>query len=173
MGMSGAKTLVSVDEYLHTAYEPDCDYVDGELEDRNVGLKDHSEAQAAALVYLCQRQKEWGIYVALSTRMRVSPTRFRVPDICVYTLPEPDEQVFTRPPFLCIEILSPEDRVSRMQRKIEDYLNFGVQYVWMIDPKRPIKAWIYTTEGMHEVRDGLLRTESPAIIVPLDELVKG
>jgi len=28
---------VSVEEYLHTVYEPDMDYVDGVLEDRNVG----------------------------------------------------------------------------------------------------------------------------------------
>jgi hypothetical protein len=65
--MSGARTLVSIDEYLHTIYEPDCDYVDGELEDRNVGEKDHSKMQAAFLVYFHQRRKQWGIYVAIQT----------------------------------------------------------------------------------------------------------
>jgi hypothetical protein len=29
--------VVSVEEYLQTAYDPDCDYVDGEVIDRNVG----------------------------------------------------------------------------------------------------------------------------------------
>jgi hypothetical protein len=29
--------LVSVDEYLSTSYDPDCDYVDGVVEERNVG----------------------------------------------------------------------------------------------------------------------------------------
>ena len=38
-----ATTLVSVEEYLSSVYEPECDYVDGEIEDRNVGEKDHSK----------------------------------------------------------------------------------------------------------------------------------
>ncbi len=167
--MSGAKTLVSIDEYPHSSYEPDCDYVHGELEDRNAGEKDHSKTMAALLFYLHQRRKQWGLYVGLTTRMRVSPARFRVPDICVYTLPEPDEQVFTRQPLLCIEVLSPEDRMSRMQRRIDDYLNFGVRYVWVADPKT-LKAWIYTADGMHECSDGVLRTENPDIAVPLRDL---
>jgi hypothetical protein len=37
------ETLVSVREYLSTAYYPDVDYVDGQLEDRNVGEKEHGE----------------------------------------------------------------------------------------------------------------------------------
>ncbi|HLH16967.1 MAG TPA: Uma2 family endonuclease [Bryobacteraceae bacterium] len=169
--MSGAKTLVSIDEYLHSSYEPDCDYVDGELEDRNVGEKDHSKMQAAFLLYFYQRRKQWGIFVIQETRMRVSATRFRVPDISVFLGPEPEEQVFTHPPFLCIEVLSPEDRVSRMQRRIDDYLNFGVPYVWVVDPKT-LKAWIYTAEGVRDVRDGVLRTENPDIAVPLKDLVE-
>jgi len=37
-----SRTLVSVDEYLHTSYDPDCDYVDGAIVERNVGERDHS-----------------------------------------------------------------------------------------------------------------------------------
>ena len=35
--MAAVKALVSVEEYPDTVYEPDCDYFDGELVDRNVG----------------------------------------------------------------------------------------------------------------------------------------
>jgi Uma2 family endonuclease len=111
----------------------------------------------------------WNIFVIQEQRVQVSPSRFRVPDIWVVAGPEPDEQVFTEPPFLCVEVLSPEDRVSRMQEKIGDYLSFGGSYVWPIDPLTR-KAWVYTSESIHEVRDGWLRTESPDIAVPLDEL---
>jgi hypothetical protein len=31
------ETLVSIEEYLGTAYLPDCDYVDGSVEERNLG----------------------------------------------------------------------------------------------------------------------------------------
>jgi hypothetical protein len=40
-----ATTAVSIEEYLSTAYEPDMDYVDGELEDRNVGEYEHNVVQ--------------------------------------------------------------------------------------------------------------------------------
>ena len=54
-----------------------------------------------------------------------------------------------------------------MRQKIDDYLTFGVRYVWVVDP-RTRKAWIYTSEGSREVCDGMLCTENPEILVPLD-----
>ena len=45
--------------------------------------------------------------------------------------------------------------------KIEDYLKFGVSYVWVVDPQTH-KAWTYTSDLIREVRDGILRTENPA-----------
>jgi Uma2 family endonuclease len=167
--MGTPSTLVSVEEYLHTAYDPDCDYVDGVLVDRNVGEKDHSKAQKRILLYLEERRVRWNIFVIQELRVQVSRTRYRIPDICVVAGPEPDEQILTTPPFLCIEILSPEDRMSRMQQRIDDYLAFGVSYVWVIDPQTR-RAWAYTAEVMREVRDGLLRTENPDITVPLQEV---
>jgi Uma2 family endonuclease len=167
--MGTPSTLVSVEEYLHTAYDPDCDYVDGVLVDRNVGEKDHSKAQKRILLYLEERRVLWNIFVIQELRVQVSRTRYRIPDICVVAGPEPDEQILTTPPFLCIEILSPEDRMSRMQQRIDDYLAFGVSYVWVIDPQTR-RAWAYTAEVMREVRDGLLRTENPDITVPLQEV---
>jgi Uma2 family endonuclease len=137
--------------------------------DRNVGEKSHSQAQGEIFFYLRQRREQWHIFPIQSTRMQVSRTRYRVPDVCVFVGPEPDEQIFTRPPFLCIEILSPEDRMGRMQERIDDYLAFGVEYVWVIDP-RARRAWIYRLEGMHEVRDGILRTRNPDIEIPLADV---
>ena len=37
--------FVGLDDYLHTTYEPDCDYVEGVLEERNLGQKGHSDLQ--------------------------------------------------------------------------------------------------------------------------------
>jgi len=167
--MSALPALVSVEEYLHTMYDPDCYYVDGVVVERNVGEKSHAKLQKRILLYLEARCKVWGIFVIQETRIQVSPTRFRVPDVCVVAGPEPEEEIFTRPPFLCIEILSPEDRMSRMQLKIDDYLAFGVSYVWVIDPQTR-RAWVYTSDVIREVRDGELRTEQPDIAVPLRDL---
>lgn len=165
----GTATLVSVSEYLATDYSPDCDYVDGEVLERNVGEKDHGNIQKKLILYLGAREMQLGIWVIPEQRLQVSPTRYRVPDICVIAGPEPKEQIFTQPPFLCIEILSPEDRMSRMQEKINDYLRFGVRYVWLLNPELK-RAYVYTSEGMVEVKDGILRTKDPDIAVPLTEV---
>jgi len=79
----------------------------------------------------------------------------------------PKEQIFRTPPFICIEILSPDDRLSRVQVKLNDYLHFGVPYVFLLDPETR-KAYRWTTAGMLEVSE--LRTENPEIVVPLAEL---
>ncbi len=162
-------TGVSIEEYLRTDYEPDCDYVDGELEARNAGEYDHGYTQGELFSRLRGLRKTMDAYPAIEQRVRVSPTRFRVPDLCV-TLGKPDEQVFNKPPFLCVEILSPEDRMSRMQTKIREFLNFGVKFVWLIDPKER-RAWIYTGTESREVTDGILRTSDPEIAVPLAEVL--
>ena len=163
----GAATLVSVEEYQSTSYDPDCDYVDGALEDRNVGKKSHAKAQTKLVRVLGIRYPS--LFVVVAQRIRVSATRYRVPDVCAL-LTEPDEEVFTEPPFLCIEVLSPEDRASRIERKIADYLKFGVCYIWVIDP-RTREAFIYAATGMHAVEDGILRTSNPDIAVPLAEIL--
>ena len=159
-------SLVSVREYLSTSYRPDCDYVDGVVLERNLGEYDHARLQSELLVYFHARRKEWGLRVVPDQRVQVSPTRFRVPDICA-VLGEPAEQIFRTPPFICIEILSKDDRLSDMQDRVTDYLNFGVRYVWVIDP-RTRKAWRCTISGISEVSE--LRTEDPEIVVPLDAL---
>jgi Uma2 family endonuclease len=164
-------TRVSVEEYLSTDYSPDVDYVDGELVDRNVGESDHGRLQALLIGVLLALESKLGLKVFVETRVQISPTRFRVPDICVFTQPAPREKIFTTPPFLCIEILSPDDRMSRVQKKIDDYLGFGVRYVWVVDPETT-RAWIYTRDGITEARDGVLRTENPDIAVPMSEVTK-
>ena len=160
---------IPIDEYLTTTFDPDCEFVDGEVVERNVGEKDHSRLQTALASWLFSRRKELGTHPYTEQRIRIAPDRYRIPDISVVWGPEPDEQVFTSPPFLCVEILSPEDRAGKMQEKIEDYLSFGVRYVWVINPQAR-RAEIHTATGSVRALDGLLKTESPEIIVPLAEL---
>ncbi len=162
-------TLVSVQEYLTTDYSPDCDYVEGMVLERNVGERDHSSLQKALIVYLGVRERDLGIRVYPEQRVQVQTTRFRVPDICVILGSPPDEQIFTRPPFLCIEILSKDDRMTQIEERIHDYLNFGVRYVWVVDPSTR-RGYIWTAGFMREVQDGFLRTEDPEITVPLAEI---
>lgn len=162
-------TAVPLSEYLNTSYRPDCDYLEGELLERNVGEWDHSRLQALLTHYLMSREKQFGIIVVTEQRVQVKANRFRVPDVTVIAGSPPAGPIITEPPFLCIEILSPSDRVAEMQDRIADYLNFGVRYVWLINPGNR-RTFVYRADGVEEVKDGVLTTKDPDIRVPLSEL---
>jgi hypothetical protein len=49
-------TLVSLAEYLRTSYDPDCDFVEGEVRERNVGKRKHSYAQGEILSWFNRRK---------------------------------------------------------------------------------------------------------------------
>jgi Uma2 family endonuclease len=159
-------TIVPLAEYLATSYRPDCDYVDGEVRERNVGETDHSRLLARLTTYFGQREAQWGITVLTEQRVQVKPTRFRIPDVLVVEGGVPAEPILRQPPLICIEVLSREDTIRDMQERIDDYLAFGVRYVWVIDPKTR-RAFAYTAEGIEEIKNGVLRTQNPDIEIPL------
>jgi Uma2 family endonuclease len=172
--MSAASVAVSVEEYLSSVYRPDCDYIDGEVVERNVGEFDHSWMQTAIGWYLFVRGKLWGITALTELRVQVNATRFRVPDITVIANPvtanpEHKMRILREPPLLCVEILSPEDRMVKVQAGVEDYLSFGVPCVWIVNPETR-QGFVCTPDGMVEAKDGVLRVVGTAIEVPLAEL---
>jgi Uma2 family endonuclease len=164
-----APTLISVEEYLSTSYRPDCDYLDGEVVERNLGERDHSWLQMLVSAYIFGHYKDQGICPFTEMRVQVKPKRFRIPDICV-TVGFPDEKIFTKPPLLCIEILSPEDRMKRIQERIDDYLQMGVPTVWVLDPESKRAYSANLADGFREVKSGALRTETPLLELPLSEI---
>ena len=168
--MPATRALISVEEYLASVYQPDRDYVDGEVFERNMAEGDHAWVQGAVTAYFFARRKEWNITVLPEMRVQVKPTRFRIPDVCI-VIGHEYEQILTKPPFLCVEILSPEDRWIRVEERIHDFLAMGVPYVWVIDPQMR-RVYIATpAEGLREVKDAILRTENPAFHVPLSEFL--
>ena len=164
-------TLISVEEYLKSVYRPDCDYVDGHLEERNWGERTHSKLQARILTYLTARYEPAGIEIYPELRVQVNATRFRIPDVCA-TLGDPGEEILTRPPFLCIEILSPEDRMSRVETRINDYLEMGVKYIWVLDPQTRQAFSATPAEGLREVKTRALETSDPRLELPLAEMFR-
>lgn len=166
-----AGTQVSLEEYLETVYRPDCDYVDGEVVERNVGEVEHGDFQLGIGAYLRARQRALGIFVATEVRVRVSASRYRIPDICVIKGGKPNERYITQPPFLCIEVLSERDTLDNIQERIDDYFAMGVPYVWVVNP-RTQRGWVYTPESIVEVKDRVLRTADPEIAVPLRDVVR-
>jgi Uma2 family endonuclease len=155
-------TLTSVDEYLKGDYRPDVHYVEGRIEERNVGEKSHAKVQFQITTLLKALPN---VYAFLETRLKVGPTRYRVPDVCAFLDREPDEEVFTLPPVLCIEILSPEDRMSRTIDVVLDYFHMGVSNVWVIDPLRQIAYVCDDSGGFQAAATGHVRTSDGRIML--------
>ncbi len=137
--------------------------------ERNLGTQDHSWLQAALTAFFFKRRKEWRVQVYPEQRIRIRPGRYLIPDLCVVAGERPAEQVFTSPPLIWIEILSPEDRTIRINQKVREILDFGVPYVWVIDPQT-LESELHTRSGSRTLEDGRLRVEGTAIEVPLREL---
>jgi Uma2 family endonuclease len=128
-------THIPVEVYLCSSYEPDAEYVDGGIEERPMGEDDHSAWQLAILKWFLQHQKDWNVRLRPELRVQVAATRFRVPDVAVLDRDQPVEQIVTHPPLAVFEVLSPEDSLQRLKRKLEDYRTMGIPEIWVIDPQ--------------------------------------
>ncbi len=131
-------TFVPVETYLRIESEPDCEYVDGQIEERPAAEYDHSSWQAALSAFFRAHRAEWGIRSRPELRVRVSPTRFRVPDVTVLSRSAPTEQIIVTPPLAVFEILSPENRMAAMMEKFADYERMGIAGIWIIDPRKSV-----------------------------------
>ena len=161
------KVLMSVDEYLRTSFDgPDCEYLDGEIVERSMPELPHSDVQYTLGRLLWPFRLRYGIRIAPEIRIRISPTRYRVADLAVWRDDNIGNSIPTVTPFLAIEILSPEDRITRMQPKIAEYLSIGVEWIWLIDPIEKC-AICYSQRNPAGTLTENLRTENPIIEIPL------
>jgi len=128
-------TRIPVEVYLRSSYEPDAEYVDGEIEERPMGENDHSAWQEAICFWFRQHAQEWNVRVRPELRVQVAATRLRVPDVAVLDRDRPAERIVTHPPIAVFKVLSPEDSLQRLKRKLEDYRTMGIPEIWVIDPQ--------------------------------------
>jgi Uma2 family endonuclease len=166
--MSSA-TLISVGEYLKTSYRPDCDYVDGEVKERNLGEFDHATLQAAIVAWFYGHKREWSILVVPEQRTQVSSTRFRIPDVAILPSNYSKHAIVRIPPIVCIEILSKDDTLRSIRERVDDYLNFGVKNVWILDPLRR-DALIADQSGYHAPQGDELAISETPIYLPLKQI---
>jgi len=162
----GVETLISLEEYLHASYSPDREYCDGVLVERNVGDSPQALLQAALAAYLHRRRKQWNISVYTELRIRTREKRYRIPDVCAYVLPAPEERFPSQMPILWIEILSQDDKIVDVWSKAGELIEIGVPYVWIINPNT-LESELRTSSGINGVPDKTLRLANSPIVVPL------
>ena len=153
-----APGMISLEEYLETSYRPDADYVDGFVEERNLGDRDHSDLQSW-FVSLLGVRANWPYFLCRTElRTRVSATRVRIPDVALLRAGVPRERVVSTAPLLCIEVLSPRDSLRATMPRVTDYLQMGVVEVWVVNPAE---------RSLHVCRgDEVVRWQAEEIEVP-------
>jgi len=135
--MAAATTFVPVEEYLRSCFEPDAEYVDGQIEERAVGENDHSAWQKAICIWFQLQAKESQIRVRPELRVQTSPTSFLVPDVTLLDRNLPIEQIVTHPPVAVFDILSLADTLKRVMAKCGRYQRMGIKTILVIDPDGP------------------------------------
>ena len=154
-----AATLISVEEYLANPGVPESEYIDGVLRPRSMPTSLHGIIQALLIIILGKQ----GIGAFPEVSIRPSKTKFLIPDLIVdrnpIELPYP-----VKPVSLCVEILSPDDRLSAMFAKCEEYHAWGCPWCWVIDPVRQAAYEYHAGSCLNPVnRAGILRAGEIAI----------
>jgi Uma2 family endonuclease len=167
--LPNTEKLWTVEEYLRTSWSPDRELVDGRIEERNLGEKEHSILQGYLTYLFISKRAEWKVEVFPELRTQTKAANFRVPDVLIVRAEDKFERYITRPPLIAIEILSPEDTLTAMRRKSEEYRQFGVENIWVIDPEKRA-AYRDAGPGLEEVHSGELAVQGTPIRVKLSEV---
>jgi Uma2 family endonuclease len=144
------QTLISIEEYLRTAYEPDAEYVDGHIVERSMPETPHSAVQVRLVQLFAPLSRDRSLHLMTGLRMRISAACVRIPDFAVFR-EKPTELVPSHPPLIVIEIVSREDRHTDIVQKFQDYRSWGVPHIWLADPwQRQLS--VYSENGLTAVR---------------------
>jgi Uma2 family endonuclease len=163
--MVAETSLVSIQEYLGTAYKPACDYIDGVLRRKSMPTFDHGNTQYT----VCELINRLGGFRAIPEQtVRIREGKYFVPDVAVQRLIDLQKPYPVKPVHLCIEVLSPDDRFGDVVAKCDEYHAWGVEHCWILDPgseSRANRCWQYDRGGQpNEVpADGRI-TAGPIIL---------
>ncbi len=146
------QALISPEEYLRTSYEGiDREYAYGAVVERSMPTYIHGRIQIL-LGYLFEvLRRQHPVYAAAEVRHPLRPNElYRIPDVAVYVGQPPTGNYPDSPPFVAIEILSPEDRMGEVLKKFAEYQAWGVDNIWLIDPQEK-KFYTYDATALRHV----------------------
>jgi Uma2 family endonuclease len=161
--------LVSAEQYLRTSFEHDAEFVEGRIVERPVPTWDHASMQGFLIRELWAIGRRLGLFAVPEQRVQVHPNRYRVPDVCVVTERPEVRGIVTRPPSLCVEILSPEDTAVATLEKVREYLNFGVTWIWVIDPASRT-GQVHGPDGVANIEDRIFFTDRFSVDLSIADL---
>jgi Uma2 family endonuclease len=141
-----AHKLITADEFFRMPDPPDGskqELVQGEIVTMPPPSFQHGDVQLAIGSILRQFVKAHSlgtVTVESGVRTERDPDSVRGPDVAFWSkerIPL-NEKPVGYPEVaadLCVEVVSPSDRISQLRRKATEYLNHGVRMVWIADPE--------------------------------------
>ena len=122
--------------------------VDGTLVEKTMGMK-----EAMLAMFLGKRVKDFadlhdlGDVAGADGTLKLMNKLIRIPDVAFFSwdrLPNreyPAEPIPDLTPDLAVEVLSPNNTLKEIERKLKEYFLSGTQLVWVVDPDaRTVKA---------------------------------
>jgi Uma2 family endonuclease len=165
------RTAVSVEEYLNTSYEPDMEYVDGELVERNLGTQDHADLAAILSDYLREfrQSHSWKVFVDVRLLVNAAMNKHRIPDVLVLKRPYTKGQVVVDIPLVTIEIKSPEDTFDDILEKCFEYSTLGVRNIFVVDPDHR-RAFVFADGSLTLQGQLTIVTDGDPLVLPINEM---
>jgi len=124
--------------YLHTDFQPDAEFINGEIKERPTGEDDHSSWQLAICTWFRDHRDQWNIRIRPELRVQVTPDNYVVPDVSILDAALPRSRTATHPPLAVFEVWSPENKVRDMMIKLDLYEKMGIPQIWLLDPTDPV-----------------------------------
>jgi Uma2 family endonuclease len=137
--------LVTADELLEMQDDGHrYELVKGELRMSPPPGSEHGEVtmNLAGPLYQHIKKNNLGVVYAAETgfKLESNPDTVRAPDIAFVRIERVQETgrlagYMSGAPDLAVEVLSPSDRVSRVEEKVAEWLEGGARMVWVVSPK--------------------------------------
>ena len=165
MGSVVAERLITAEEFLRMPDSKGAELVDGRIEEKEMGAE--SAWLGNELLFemkLVVKRGQLGTVGGMEFGIQCwpdHPNRVRKPDVLFYRrgrLPDGlPEGWATVAPDLVVEVVSPNDKVEALERKLAEYREAGIPLIWVIYPRTRTAQILGANLARTEIdRDGSL-----------------
>jgi Uma2 family endonuclease len=159
-----------VEEYLRTSYEPNGEYIDGVVVQKTMPTWLHGRVQGRMFALIDSRFPEY--VVGTEPTVQIAAKKFLVPDLAVQDASTVQKPYPSKPIVLCIEVLAPDDSLSKTLAKCDMYHEWGTLNTWIVDPESR-RAWQYIKGSAVQEIDQSGELQAGSIHIPIADIFQG